>query len=206
MPLLKGSITAVRYTVEGSVPDGFRDAYITALNDNAFREPLSPLHMEEVVGWCQVHNLLDVDFTDLNAAWLYNQYAVFSFRADKKTLPTRYFQAHLQKRVAAWCRENNRERAPSAVRQELKELLQQELLRQCLPSVSTIDLLWSINDGWCLIEGAGGEPHDKVRKLFFRTFGLALTQADPADFLQDEETLTTLLNCGATDLREGAAQ
>lgn len=204
MPLLKGALTGVRYLVEGTPPDGFRDIYIEALNSNAFREPLSPLHMEEVVGWCQVHNLLDVDFTDINQ-WLYNNYATFALRMDKKTLPARYFQAHLKKRIDAWCKEHNRERAPSTVKQELRELLQAELLRQTLPSVATLDVVWNISDRWVLVEGSGGDQHDHVRKLFFRTFGLVLTLADPADFITDSEELTTLLNCGPTDLRGGAS-
>lgn len=204
MPLLKGALTAARFRVEGAVPDGFRDVYIEALNNHAFQEPLSPLHMEEVTGWVQVHNLLDTQFDDLNR-WLYNNYVVLAFRTDKKSLPTRYFQAHLQKRIEQWCLEHARERAPSAVKKEIRELLQQELLRQCLPTVATLDMVWDIHEGWALVEGSGGAAHDNVRKLFFRTFGLVLTPADPADYLPDVDVLTSLLACGPTDLRGTSA-
>jgi len=205
MGILKGALTVRRYRVEGEVPDGFRDLWIEAMNSHAFREPLSPLHKEEVMGWVQVHNLLDTQFDDLNR-WLYNQYAVFALRVDKKVLPARYFQAHLQKRCEAWCKQNNRERVPSAVKKELKEVLEQELLRQTLPRVQVTEVAWHVPDGWLLVHSQSDRVNDLFRKLFFRCFGLVAHPFDPVDFVADLEGVgPALLASGASDLRGSEA-
>ena len=96
MGVLKGGLSVRRYRAE-QPPEGFRDTYIAALEENQFRDALTEVHKEQRVGWCQVHNLLDTTFQDTNR-WLYNQYAVFALRIDKKVLPAKLFQAHLQKR------------------------------------------------------------------------------------------------------------
>ena len=59
MGILKGGLSVRRYRAEAP-PEDFRDRYIVALEDNAFREPLTETHKEQRVGWVQVHNLLDL--------------------------------------------------------------------------------------------------------------------------------------------------
>ena len=54
MGIWKGALTVRRYIVAGEVPDGFRDAYLDALNDRAFREKSNLEPGEEVAGWMGV--------------------------------------------------------------------------------------------------------------------------------------------------------
>lgn len=201
MGILKGALSVRRYRVDGEVPDGFRERYVEALESNQFREALSAAHKEERVGWCQIHNLLDTSFGDLNR-WLYNHYAVFAMRVDKKQLPAKYFKAHLEKKIEAWCKENNKERCPAAVKKELKENLEFEMLQQCLPKVQLYEVAWNVNEGWVLFHNSSELANDKFRKLFHRTFGLALFPHDPVDFVADlPDQAAALVGSGASDLR-----
>lgn len=201
MGVLTGSLSVRRYRVDGSLPEG-REVLIQALNANAFRDPLSPVHKEESIGWTQVHNLLDTSFDDVNL-WLYNHYAVFSMRVDKKTLPARLFKAHLQKRQQAWCKESGRERVPAKVKEELKELLELEMLRQTLPKVAVHELAWNLAEGWLMFHNQSDVVNDKLRKLFHRSFGLVLVPITPLDWIGDmPEEAERLLASGASDLRE----
>ena len=205
MGILKGAVSVRRYRVEGEPPEGFRDLWRDALNLHAFRDPLSPLHKEEIVGWVQAHNLLDTTFDDLNR-WLYNQYALFAMRVDKKVLPAKLFQAHLARRGEEWCKANNRERVPSAVKKELRELLEQEMLRQTLPRVQVTEVVWHVPEGWLLVHSQSDRVNDLLRKLFFRTFGLVAQPFDPVDFVADQpEVGARLLASGASDLRVEAS-
>ncbi len=205
MGILKGALTVRRYRVDGAVPDGFREPWRDALNTHCFREPLSPLHKEEIQGWVQVHNLLDTSFDDMNR-WLYNQYVLIAFRVDKKVLPARLFQAHLAKRAEAWCKANNRERVPSAVKKELREALEQEMLRQTLPRVQVTEIAWNITEGWLIVHSQSERVNDLFRKLFFRTFGFVCQPADPVDFVADLPGVAErLLSSGASDLRAEAS-
>lgn len=204
MGILRGALSVRRYRVGTAHAEGWQDRFITALNENAFREPLSPVHKEEVSGWVQVHNLLDTDFSDINR-WLYNQYAVFALRTDKKVLPARLFAARLQKKVEAWCAANQRERVPSHQKQLLKEELEQEMLRQTLPRVQLVEVAWNIAEGWVLVHSHAEAANDRFRKLFHRTFGEVAVPFDPLDLVGDwPEVADRLRASGASDLREDA--
>lgn len=202
MGILKGALSARRYRVPGEVPENFRDVYQSALAEHAFREPLSETHKEAFSGWVRSQNLLDTDFDDLNL-WLYNQYALFSLRTDKKVLPAKLFAAHLQKRCAEWCVKSGRERVPAKVKEELKELLEQEMLQKTLPRVQVTEVVWNVAEGWLLFHSQSTNTNDNFLKLFHRTFGIALQPFDPLDFVGDQPELAArLVSVGATDLRD----
>ena len=90
MGLLTGGMTVRRFRVAGELPTGWRESFRERLDKMAFREPPTRMGKEEVEGWVQVHNLLDTSFEDFNK-WLYNDYAVFALRVDKKSLPAKLF-------------------------------------------------------------------------------------------------------------------
>ncbi len=201
MGILKGALSVRRYRLDGAPPESFVEGYLAALQDNAFRDPLSSGHKEERAGWVQIHNLLDADFADVNR-WLYNQYALFALRVDKKVVPAKLFRAHLEKRVAAWCLEQRRERCPASVKTELRELLELEMLGQTLPRVTVHEICWNLNEGWVLFHNQSELANDRFRKLFHRTFGLVPLPWDPLDFLADQPALAdAIASSGASDLR-----
>ncbi len=201
MGILKGALSGRRYRVEGELPEGWRDTYIEALEANSFREPLSPTRKEPTMGWVQAHNLLDTSFLDVNQ-WLYNQYALFSLRIDKKVIPSKLFKATLQKRQQHWCTANNRDRCPPGVREEVKEALELEMLKQTLPNVALLECVWNVVDGWLFLHNDSETANDTFRKLFYRTFSLRPVPWSPLDELGDADTALRLVASGASDLRE----
>ena len=203
MGILKGGLSVRRYHVQGELPDSWRDTFIDALQNNAFREPLTETRKDASMGWVQIHNLLDHDFADINR-WLYNQYAVFALRIDKKVLPAKLFKAHFEKRQAEWCKANNRDRCPPGAREELKELLEFEMLQKTLPRVQLFELAWNTTEGWLIFHNDSEVPNDTFRKHFYKTFGFRLMPWLPIDELSQESGLgEQLMSMGASDLREG---
>ena len=198
MGILNGQMTVRRYAVQGDVPEGFRDKFVESLNAHAFREPFSKVKKEEIEGWCHVHNLLDTDFTDLNQ-WLYNHYALFCLRVDKKVLPAKLFRAHLEKRVQEWCTQNDKERCPRGERDEIKDLLEIEMLKSCLPRVQTIEVCWNLAEGWLLFHSHSAGANDRLRKLFLNTFGLKLVPQNPLDILGDEALESAMEHTGGSN-------
>ncbi len=201
MGIFKGNLTLRRYHVEGEVPEDFRIKYQEALQEHAFRDPASVLHQEEVVGWCMVQNLLDTDFSDRDH-WLYNHYLVAGLRVDKKVLPSKLFRAHFDKRIQAWCQEHARAKAPASVRQEIKDLLEQEMLAKTLPRVSVTEFCWNVVDGWAILHSTSESANDRFRTLFRNTFGLTTTPFSPLDFLADRPEVSDRLEIlGISDYR-----
>jgi len=199
--ILSGSLSVRRYRAAGTVPDDFRTSYTDSLNDNAWREPREWVPGIEAVGWCQVHNLLETDFTDLNR-WLYNEYVVAALRVDKKALPGKLFRAYLDQRVGAWCQENGARKAPARIKAEIKEQLEAELLLKTLPRVATYEFCWNLAEGQVLFHASGERPNDAFRKAFRQTFGIALLPWSPLDFLADDPATAAALEVqGLSDLR-----
>lgn len=206
MGVFKGSLTVRRYRVIGEVPEDFRVRYPDAMNDHAHKEPRSWEVGVEAVGWCHVHNLLDTDFT-VRDRWLYNHYITAAVRVDKKALPARLFKAHMEKRIAAWCQENGRARAPKSVREEQKQLLEQEMLVKTLPSVATTEFCWNVIDGYVTYHATAEASNDRFRKLFRATFGLVLAPFSPLDFLTDQPEIAHLLeSAGISEYRPAPSQ
>ncbi len=201
MGILSGALSVRRYRVAGQVPDDFRTTYADALADHAWREPREWVPGVEAIGWCEITNLLDTDFQDLNR-WLFNEYVVAAMRVDKKSLPAKLLKAHLDKRVGAWCQEHQRPKCPARVKADIKEQLELEMLAATLPRVQTYEFCWNLVEGQVLFHNHSDRANDAFRKLFRHSFGLALLPWSPLDFLADDPNLAAALEVqGISDLR-----
>lgn len=193
MGMLSGAMSVSRFRVVGEVRgEGWRDDFRDRLDEFAFKEPPHDVGKEEVEGWVQVHNLLDADFSDFNR-WLYNEYALFALRVDKKRLPAKLFKATLDKKCDAWKAERDLERIPASVRTDLKDALEAEWLRRTLPSVGFTEAVWNIDAGWLIVHSMSESVLERFRVRFFRTFGKRLLPWSPLDHLDDPEIVDQLL-------------
>lgn len=182
MAILSGALTVRRFRVVGEVPEGFRETYRDRLNEFAFREPPIQTGKEATEGWCQVHNLLDVEFDNFER-WLHLPYAIFALRTDKKALPAKLLTATVRKECEKWCAERDVERCPASVKSEIKERIESDWLKRTLPRVATTDCVWNLDGGYLLLHSLSEGTAERFRKRFFQTFGLKLVPWSPLDWL-----------------------
>ncbi|HMV68293.1 MAG TPA: recombination-associated protein RdgC [Myxococcota bacterium] len=192
MGLLNGGVTARRFRVVGDLPDGWRDHLRERLEKNAFREPPNRVAKEEVEGWVRVQNLLDTDFDDFNL-WLFQAFAVFSLRVDKKVLPGKLLSATVDKECRKWARDRGVERVPASMRKEIKERIEAEWLDRALPRVAVTELAWNVTEGWALVGTTSEKTIDRIRKRFSRSFGLDLVPWSPLDAVRSPDLREALL-------------
>ncbi|MBN1337274.1 MAG: recombination-associated protein RdgC [Deltaproteobacteria bacterium] len=199
MGVLSGTWTVRRYQVVGTVPDAFRDAYAEALAAHAFRP--GSARRTDTEGWVSIRDLLDTDFA-VHDTWLYDHYAVFALRVDRKVVPARLVRALLAREVAAWCTEHDRPRCPRPVREEMKERIEIDLLSRSLPRVQVYEISWDLAGGWLLFHHHGEAANARFRTLFHRTFGLSLQPWTPLDLLAESapHLVDPLLATGGTQL------
>lgn len=175
MSILTGPLTVTRFKVVGHLQNleenvDWRAIYQERLKCYAFVE--FPNTVENHEGWVELENIFGHDF-QLNE-WLYNQYAAFSLRQDRKSLPTVLFNATLERQCKDWASDANLEVCPRSVRRDIKEQLKDEWLRKAFPSVSVVDCLWDTNDGWLIISSRSQNVMEAFQRRFYRTFGLKL--------------------------------
>ena len=195
----KGRLTVRRYRILEPVPDGFRDEYESAMTEQAFRDTAALSRGEEAVGWVCQDNIMDTEFTDRNR-WLFDHYVLLAMRVDKKILPSPLFKAMVDKRVETWCRENQRDVAPSRVRTDIRSAIEAELMARTLPRVKVVHACWHLAEGWLLIHNTTDRLNDQFRTLFRNTFGLVPEPFSPVDFLENDPNLAAdLSSVGTTD-------
>ncbi len=172
MPLLKGAMGATRYRVLNPPTDLNRDRLLEKLQEGAFREPMSSARAGETVGWVNVHNLCVYTFTPEDSC--YTQYLCFSLRIDNKRLPARLLRAKLDLSAQAWMDERGADRIPTAVKRELKEQLELELLPRQLPSVAAHDVCWDLKSHKVWLFTGSRKVNEAFRVKFGQTFNLDL--------------------------------
>lgn len=203
MAILTGAMTVTRLRVlEPELHDGWRELYRDRLDEHAFREPPQGIGREEVEGWCQVHNLLDTEFGDFNT-WLYQDWAVFALRVDKKNLPSKLAKAMLDKRCQAWAEAQGLQRCSASKRSELKDELEDELLKRTLPTVRVTEVAWNLSAGWVIVHSLSESTVERVRKRFHRSFGKRLAPWSPLDWLDSSDAVDALMGKGASLVATG---
>lgn len=209
MGILSGALTVRRFKVEGDIPPNWRTAFQERLTEYAFNERAAASAdrgdtssgKAELEGWVQVHNLLDTEFDD-PTRWLYNEYVVFALRVDKKSLPTRLFNATVAKKCEKWAKDQGVDRCPAAIKKQIKEDLEAEWLERALPRVATTECCWNVEGKWLLLHSLSESVADRFRKRFLRSFGLKLVPASPLDWLSDSDTREGLLSSAPARLVE----
>lgn len=132
-----------RYRVEGSVPAPASDAFAQRLTDRRFR-PLSARE-ERTYGWVTADNLLLTTF-DADTL-LRGEQVVLALRIDRRRVNGRLLRAQMDLELRARVKAASEDgagprRMKRDERQELKQHLQQELLRQTSPSVDAHTVLY----------------------------------------------------------------
>ena len=173
MGILTGSLTALRFTIEGSADlgEGWREIYREALDRYHFR-PVPRLEQESA-GWV-AWNDVNVSSFEAPTVWEHDGLLLVTWRTDKKKLPKKAFDVELAKRVAAWCTESEVQRCPSSVRTQFKDDLREEWLARMVPDIRTRVVVWNLKTGIVLIEGSSVNQVEEARKFFFKTFARRL--------------------------------
>ena len=182
MGLLKGNLSFRRYRVVGELPSGFRDRYIEAVQKNAFRENLEARTTDDNIGWV---NLTDPDNTafDLNALF-YNQYLVASLRMDRKRVPAKLLAILHQRRCREVMEAKGVERLSASHKRDLKEALEEELLRRALPTVAVHDMAWDLDGREVRFFCTSSGVNDLFQAYFKDTFGLDLVRLSMTHWLE----------------------
>ncbi len=177
MSALKGSLSYVRFFVEGELPDGFRDRFVKAILLRAMK-PLEP--DEDVLerwGWVKIGDPFETDL-DYEGVF-YNEYVNLGCRVDRWQIPAPMLRAKVREAEAAYLAKKGRDRLARKEKAELKELVARKLRRQMNPVTRSFDLSWSLQEGIVRFFSQAGKPAAAMQELFGRTFGLKLVPEAP---------------------------
>jgi hypothetical protein len=181
MAIFKGPVSARRYRVFGELPDNWRESYLDRLTSYAAKSPSLTGENSIVItmGAALQDNLLDTNFVEVDR-WLNDPYVVFTFRVDRLELPKAKIKARVAQQIRIWCRENEQERAPNAIRRQIKENVELELRSENRIKMSATDVAWNTRDGSLWFGSCTERLNDDFRKWFLRCFGMKLSPVELA--------------------------
>ena len=124
------------------------------------------------MGWVSVANMFDSSFA--YSSYAAGDYVALTLRVDERRISPAVLKKFCQKEEERIKREQQIPRLARAVRIEIRERLQAELLRKSPPIPATYDLCWNLGDGVVFFFSTSKKAIALLEDLFKETFGLAL--------------------------------
>lgn len=165
MAILSGSISYVRFSVLGNLPNALVENFEKALAIRRF----VPLHPEgrdlESSGWVSIQNPYLDDERLLNNQFLLGDLVILGFREDKISYPKAMLKDLVTRRLKE-LPEKNREHLEAAVISELRGRI--------LPQSKVVEVLWDLSKQQVRLFARGQGICERFQKLFEQTFQLKL--------------------------------
>jgi len=184
MGLVKGAVSFVRYSVEGTMPGNFWDIVAERVRAFSFKDIDDTLD-EFSVGWVSVYDMFDSGFA--YNAYAAGDYVVLAMRADERKVSAALLNKFAAKEEARVKLEKQVPRLNRAHRTEIKEQVRQMLVRKTVPVPAVYDLCWSLAENTVLFFSSNNKAMGMLEDLFKETFDLHLVLQPP--YLTAEQLL-----------------
>jgi len=187
MGFLKGTASFVRFSVEGELPENIWDFIADQVTTFSFRD-IDDTYEEDSLGWVSVNNMFDTSFD--YASYAAGNFVTLSMRLDERKVSAVIVKKFVQKEEERIKKEKELPKIPRSMRVEIKERIQNELMRKALPLPAVFDLCWSLEDSTLLFFSTNKKAQALLEDLFKESFGLTLVQQIPylcGEHLLDED-------------------
>ena len=187
MGFIKGTASFVRFGVEGELPENIWDFIADRVVAFAFRD-IDETYEEDSLGWVSVQNMFDTDFD--YASYAAGNYVTLSMRLDERKVSSVIVKKFVQKEEERIKKEKQIPKISRSMRVEIKERIQNELMRKALPMPSVFDMCWNLEDSTLLFFSTNKKAQAMLEDLFKESFGLTLIQQIPylcGEHLLDED-------------------
>ncbi len=192
MGFIKGTASFVRFSVEGELPEKIWDFIADRVVSFAFKD-IDETYEEDSLGWVSVVNMFDTEFD--YASYAAGNYVTLSMRLDERKVSSSIVKKFVQKEEERIKKEKQIPKIARSIRVEIKERIQNELMRKALPMPSVFDLCWNLEDSTLLFFSTNKKAQALLEDLFRESFGLTLVQQIPylcGEHLLDEDDVERL--------------
>ncbi len=192
MGFVNGTASFVRFSVEGELPENIWDFIADKVVSFAFRD-IDDTYEEFSLGWVSVLNMFDSQFDF--ASYAAGNYVTLSMRLDERKVSAAILKKYVQKEEERIKKEKQIPKISKSQKTEIKERIQNELLRKALPIPAVYDLCWNLENSTLLFFSTNQKAQAYLEDLFKDSFDLTLVQQIPylcGEHLLEEDELDTL--------------
>ncbi|MEN8199259.1 MAG: recombination-associated protein RdgC [Thermodesulfobacteriota bacterium] len=187
MGFVKGTASFVRFSVEGELPENIWDFIADRVASFSFRD-IDESYEEDSLGWVSILNMFDTEFE--YASYAAGNYVTLSMRLDERKVSPAIVKKFVQKEEERIKKEKQIPKIARSQRVEIRERVQNELMRKALPVPAVYDMCWNLEDSTLLFFSTNKKAQALLEDLFKESFGLTLVQQIPylcAEHLLDED-------------------
>jgi DNA recombination-dependent growth factor C len=171
MGLLSRTATFVRYEIEGTLPDNFRDFVAERIAEFSFRD-IDDTFDEYSIGWVSVENMFDSSFA-------YGSYAVgdqivLSLRVDERKVSKVLLKKYALKEEERIKKMKQVPRLSRSQSTQIKEDVRLQLIKKALPVPSVYDLCWNLANNRMLFFSTSQKAQSILEDFFKECFGLTI--------------------------------
>ncbi len=192
MGFLKGSASFVRFSVEGELPENPLDFIADRVVSFCFRD-IDDTYDEYSIGWVSILNMFDSQFK--YASYAAGDYITLTLRMDERKVSSAILKKVIQKEEERVRLEKELPKLSRAVKVEIKDRVQTELMRKAIPIPTVFELCWSLSDSTLIFFSTNKKAQAILEDYFKESFGLLIKQQIPyitAEHLLDEEQVAAL--------------
>jgi DNA recombination-dependent growth factor C len=199
MGFMSRSVSMMRYRVKGTIEGNFWQSVEDGIQKGVFKDIGDTGELS--LGWTSFEDFTDTEFS--RSSYVRSTYIALGFRIDTIRVPPRILEIHLKKQIQSVLKTSGRTRLSSTERRELKERVKESLLKQILPSIQVIDVIWDTAKSTIYLGTLSAKTRERFEEHFKRCFGLSILPIIP--FIRAEELLQTRGKAGILETVKSAS-
>jgi hypothetical protein len=172
MGALNGSMSYMRFLIEGDVPANPGSAFEKAIEGRKFT-PLTPsAETPESAGWVATEDPFAEGRPLTRDLFLFGDLVVISYREDKWAIPRPLVKREVQKRIQKIIEDEKKDPDDigKAFVKAVEAAIISELKQKSYPRSKVVDIVWDMGRGEARVFGRGTVVTERVASLFERTF------------------------------------
>lgn len=182
MGALRGSLSYLRFLVDGDVPDNPGSAWEKAMQSRRFL-PLNPTgDTMESAGWVPMEAPFDDDAKMTRDLFLFGDLMAIAYREDKYAVPKALLQRETKKRLEKIVREQKKdpEELSRAFIKAVEASVLVEIKARTIPRSKLVEAIWDLPRKELRVFGRGTVVTERLASLFERTFQVRVELASYA--------------------------
>lgn len=171
MGLLSRTLSFVRYSIEGQLPDNFWDFAAERIAQFSFQD-IDDTFDEYSIGWVSIDNMFDSSFA--NASYAVGDQIVLAMRIDERKVSATLLKKFTLKEEERLKKEHRAPRLSRSHREQIKEDVRLQLVKKALPMPSVYELSWNLANNTLLFYSTSAKAQSILEDFFKDCFGLSI--------------------------------
>ncbi|MBF0230385.1 MAG: recombination-associated protein RdgC [Desulfamplus sp.] len=187
MGLLSSSVSIARYRVDGKIEENVMEIIHAGLKQNAITT-IEDEYAEVTMGWTPFESNFNPDFEKFT--FTFGDFFLFSFRIDKKSVPSKIIQKHVSIEIEKKLKEEGRQFISKNEKKEIRESITDKLMSQMPSTPNIYDVLWNHESQKVLFFSTQKAANEELETLFSKSFKLRLIRLFPFTIVESSDSFS----------------